>query len=537
MDIKPRRLADYKVRPYTKTLEYFDQYQGLHRQHQLEALIAATQADKGQIISPCGTGKTRVQVSLHVQGMIDLLAEYEYGVFLIASHRLSLNRQLLDQLVDATVRCGLSFDIIYLGSYRADLGKYYRKYHHLGYRPNVSRHLISTFPKEIEKFVAESREMFRNVIIASTYDSFDALKNIGTINLLTSDEAHNTIQKDFTANIRQVKDNIIKQYYFTATRKVAGDNGGMNNEDFYGKVLIDISPKLMLDRGEIVAPRLHVIDGKDDQTTNANNTDMLVKNTLEAFNKHKVMVKQHSILPDLIGAVLLVGCNSIEEMERIYNNDCMRALADTNVQAFAISSDGCYVNWVKCGKEQFFTQLNGLSESQDAIIFNVDMLTEGIDLPSITGVMPLRNLGLTKLIQMIGRALRLHPIDREKLYALPRALTPGDYQQYIKPYGYLIIPRHLSSIDENPEMIKIAKEFYSQYGTTPDIVIIQEKYIDHQPEKLSSMLPYDFDGGKDYDLEHMEMSLIDEANLSAFKEDMGALKGSQKLPPLKEIFQ
>lgn len=533
METKPR-LADYKVRPYTKTLDYFDQYQEHHRQHQLEALIAAHQADKGQIISPCGTGKTRVQISLHVQGMIDLLNDFEYGVFVIASHRLSLNRQLLDQLIDVAVRCGLPFDILYLGSdHRTDLNKYYVKYHSIGYKPEVSRHLISTNAKEIEAFVQQSRDLFRNVIIASTYDSFATLKNIGTINLLTADESHNTIQRDFTHNLSLVKDNILKQYYFTATRKVAGETGGMNDVQFYGPVLIDISPKDMLQRGEITCPKLHVIDGKDDQTTNTGNTDMLVKNTLEAYQKHRVMVKQYSVSPDSLGAKLLVGCNSIEEMERIYKDDVLKALLEGQVQVFAISSDGCYANWEHCSKEQFFTQLNALPDTQEALIFNVDMLTEGIDLPSITGVMPLRNLGLTKLIQMVGRALRLNLLDRTKLYG--DTLIPGDYQQYVKPYGYVIIPRHLSSIDENAKMIGMVRDFYKEYGTKPEELVIQEKFIDHQPESLESMLPFNFKGGKDYELEHTEMSLIDETNLFNFKHKMNALTGAQKLKPLQEL--
>lgn len=520
-----RRLSDYKIPYYTKNFGYFDRYLSNHRPHQIEAFWKALESNKGQIISPCGTGKTRIQASIHVQEMIRLNQNYDCGIFVIASHRLSLNRQLLNQVVDVAVNCGLPFDVLYVGSFKCDLNKYYTKYHHLGYGPRVSRHLASTNPKAIENFIQRARDEFRNVIVASTYDSFVCLKNIGLINITTYDEAHNTTQNDFKKNILEVKPNIMAEYYFTATRKIAGVDGGMNDKDFYGDILYDACPRLMLAAGEIVCPRLHRIKSQEGETTNATNTDMLIKNTIEAYRRHRQYVKRVSCDPDKIGAKLLIGCDGIVEMKRIYNDPTLKLFAST-MQAFAISSEGSYVNWEPCTKEEFFTKLNDLSDTEDAIIFNVDMLTEGIDLPSITGVMPLRNLGQTKLIQLIGRALRLHKLDRDNLYNTQ--LSPCDYTNYVKPYGYLVIPEHLASIDHYGEMIKIAGLFYSEYGTKAEQLLIDEKFIDHQPNELKSMIPFNFDSGKNYDLEHSESDLIDEINLHRLKEDLANLNDAEK---------
>lgn len=526
-----RRLSQYRVPQYNQNFDYFDEYCSHHRDHQVEAIAATQTSDKGQIISPCGTGKTRVQVSLHIQGMIDLTRKNESGVFCIASHRLSLNRQLLGDLVEVAIKCGLLFDVLYLGSYKCDLAKYYAKYHHLGYTTQVSNHLATTDAQEIEQFIAAAKAKGRHVIIASTYDSFARLKNIGQINLTTFDEAHNTTQDDFTDNITVVKSNLVRQYYFTATRKVAGSDGGMNNEEFYGKILFDAFPKQMLAAGEIVCPRLHRVRGADDQTTNTTNTGMLVKNIIEAYIRHRVAVKSSSCSPEEIGAKLLVGCNSIEEMLRIYND--IRSMSGS-MKVFAISSKGCCASWDKCGKEEFFTKLNAMSDAEDAIIFNVDMLTEGIDLPSITGVMPLRNLGLTKLIQMIGRALRLHKTDRQNLYA--GEAIPCDYSKYVKPYGYVVIPQDLATIDHYDEMIKQADLFYSEYGTKAEELIIDEKYVPIEPQTLDTMIPFPFKDGKDYDLEHELDSLVDEINLRHFREDMTALNQSQQAQYISNNF-
>lgn len=528
-----RRLADYKSPNYLKNFEYFDQYESDHREHQLAALFSSRLDDKGQIISPCGTGKTRIQLSLHIAEMIRLSNEYDRGVFAIASHRLSLNRELLSQIVDVAVNCGLPFDVVYIGSDRCDFSKYYTKYRHLGYKKENSKHLATTNSKEIEDFISESRENMRHVIIASTYDSFNKLKNVGTINLVTFDEAHNTTQNDFTSNIKDVKPNILKEYFFTATRKVAGETGGMNNENFYGKILIDISPKLMLNKGEIACPKLHIIQGENEEIAKSSNLDMIIKNTVEAFDRHSVFVKENSFDSNEIGTKLLIACNSIPEMIKIYNSNSLKAFANKNIKAFAISSDGSFTNWKSCSKEQFFIELNELSDTEDAIIFNVDMLTEGMDLPSITGVMPLRNLGQTKLIQLVGRALRLHKKDRAKLYS--NEIDIGDFNNYIKPYGFLVIPRHLASINEYGSMIEMAKKFYTEYGTMAEELVILENFNANKPEDLDSVIPQDSKDSKKYDLAHHELSLIDEINSSIFNDEFNS--APNKLKYLEEILE
>jgi hypothetical protein len=149
------------------------------------------------------------------------------------------------------------------------------------------------------------------------------------------------------------------------------------------------------------------------------------------------------------------------------------------------------------------------------------MLTEGMDLPSITGVMPLRNLGQTKLIQVIGRALRLLDFDRKRLYS--GELSPQDYQNYVKPYGYMIIVRHLSTLDENNRMIDIVKQFYSEYGIPVEQLVISSKFSPIKPEQLETQLPLILNDKSDYDLEHSEFDIVNQANLSMIKDDMDIL--------------
>ena len=490
---------------------FFDKYTELNREHQNAALVAARAAMIGQIVSPCGTGKTRIQICLHVAKLIELALQQEYGVTAIASHRLALNRQLCDELVDVMVRCGLSFDVLCIGSDRLDTKKYYVKYAEHGYTPDTSRQLGSLSSKEIEKFIEQARELGRHVLVVSTYNSIDRLQNVGLIDLLTHDEAHNIVREDFTENIGKVKLNVAREYFFTATRKVRGQHDGMKNIDFYGELLIDIKAQDMLNKGEIACPRIHSVGGANDETTSVYNTHMLVKNTIEAFEKHKEHIRADSFNHDEIGAKIIVGCVGIQEMNEIYNYPEFKEwAAKANVPCFSISSRGggaeCYVNGRKVSREEFFMELNGLSDAEDALIFNVDMLSEGIDLPAITGVMPMRNLDTIKLIQLLGRALRLTKRDRTRLYS--GEIVPGDYHKYVKPYGHLILPKHLNSCNEFERMKEIVRDIYVEYGTPIEELVIQDKYIKPVPNDLDSMIARDLDGGKDYQLQHTVMDVV-----------------------------
>ena len=123
--------------------------------------------------------------------------------------------------------------------------------------------------------------------------------------------------------------------------------------------------------------------------------------------------------------------------------------------------------------------------------------------------------------------MRLHKIDRKKLYN--GDIIPCDYNNYVKPYGYLVIPADLSTIDHHKEMIELAEAFYSEYRTQAEEFVIEEKFVPLKPQTLDSIIPFSIKDGKEYNLEHEFHSLIDEINLRHFQEDMRSLGASQQI--------
>jgi superfamily II DNA or RNA helicase len=71
------------------------------------------------------------------------------------------------------------------------------------------------------------------------------------------------------------------------------------------------------------------------------------------------------------------------------------------------SKNGAMINGKKVTRNQFLQDLKEGKE-HNALIFHYDILSEGIDVDGITGVCLMRNLGLAKLLQTIGRAVRIY---------------------------------------------------------------------------------------------------------------------------------
>lgn len=522
MQLNPyERLSSLKEdKPYVFNLANFDNFKEENRAHQTEAYESALSSNIGQIICPCGTGKTRIQACIIISDMIAKFNINKFGKYLIASHRLALNLQLIDPLIILAIKCGIPFDILFVGSGRQSFDNYYRKFKNIGFTPNVCRSLATTDSFKIEEFCKEAEEFHRNVIIVSTYHSIDRLNSIGTINIATCDEAHNTTEKRFNENIDVIKNNIESLYFFTATRKVKGQDGGMNDESFYGSILYDADPTTMLERGEIVQPRIHIIDSdNENDITKITNNTMLVKNVIEAFDKHRDYVKKPSYIENpqdknslinfssILEPKLLISFNSIDEMINIYLSSSLQEYCEkNNIKRFAISSESIFINDKEVSKQDFFKALNSLEDIDRAIICNVDILTEGIDLPTITGVMPMRNMSLIKLFQLLGRSLRLHKNDRDNLYN--NTFLPSDKKRYVKPFGWLIIPRHLATIDHWKEMEESLKMVWQEYKSPVEEMIIQERYVNADKDSLSSMLPNTFGSSKEFDLNHHPYDIV-----------------------------
>jgi len=478
---------------YKMNIAPFLKYLKTMRKHQKGAYLALTKNTIGQVSIPTGTGKTRLQVGIHLHEMIKATKHQSPGIYVIAAHRLVLCTQLLDEFTSLAIQCGLSFDILYIGSSKYDESYLFEKYRDKGITALDCDATSTTNSSVIKEAVESAQRNKRHVIAVSTYHSFSRMKVIKDIAMCTYDEAHTTISNDFMEEILQVKDNIRKNFFFTATRRVINKEFGMNDTSFYGEVIYEVSPRRMIDVGEIVAPKFHIIRTiREDKTYDKTDSDMLFKTVRESYVEHKKEIKSISFNGDRLGAKILISASGKEELFNIYDNpnfkeycksNGIRTFVFTSIAQGATTNQGYRVDFEEVSRSNALRMMQSLKDEEDALLFHIDILTEGIDLPSITGVMPFRNLNPVKLLQTIGRGARLFGEDRKRLYA--KEITPKEIAKFVKPYCWILLPEHFESLSNPQEIKNSLRTIFNNYETPVDEFLRDEDFTTRSDSTLA----------------------------------------------------
>lgn len=456
----------------------FDNWLRMNRDHQMEAYDIANKNSIGQISLPTGTGKTRVQIALHVSKMIKMSQNNTTGVFVIGAHRLALCSQLLTELIEVVVNAGLPFDILFIGSDRYSEDAVHCKFRKKGLNAYVNNAHSTTRRDEVLSAYQNAQSKQRHLIVVSTYHSWNKLDVLDTITQATYDEAHTLIGDSFMENITLVKPKIQHNFFFTATRRVQGDSEGMNNTDIFGEVLCEIAPRKMIQKGEIVPPKLHIIQTENDG--DYDNHTMLVNTVIAGYEQHRHLVKSHvskNFTDVELGAKMLISTTGNLEMFELHNDPRFKEYCISNeIAVFAFSSqEGVYCNFTKCSRSNALKLMNEMPDDEDAILIHIDILTEGIDVPSVTGVMPFRELNTVKLLQTIGRGARLLKCDRKGIYG--GDVAPMDFDSYVKPCVWVILPELFRSLGNSQAMRNTISTIVNSYEIPVEEYNTQDKYL------------------------------------------------------------
>lgn len=458
------------------------------REHQGEAVEAILKDDnsKGSVILPTGCGKTIIEAEIIKTKILECLSKGIIPVIKVNASRILLCFQLFEEVFKYLNSYGITAKYINFNSGNAD-DRYYvaelRKMNML-YREITSTTSAKSAKTEFDKAQKEGVSL----VVFSTYHSSERFADSGIVPDLTiHDEAHNLVSREFgkVAELPSKAD-----FFFTATMKVTeSDNDlGMNNEEKFDKIIYKKSAREMIEKGEMVAPRIHIIRARNYDKIDVEKTEAdystLFNSITNAFFAHDKQLKQDSYDATKIGAKILVVCRGQQdliEMVKTQTFKDFRAL-HPDVHVFALSSEFGLLNddihyrapVTNSKKFKFLKKLVKLPESDRCIIFHVDMVGEGINVPGITGVMPFRNCELSKFVQNIGRAARLHNDDRKRFYA--SEITPKETNKYIKPYSWIIIPTFLANSEGFADRFKgIISRLRDEYGITKENVLVSNE--------------------------------------------------------------
>jgi superfamily II DNA or RNA helicase len=444
--------------------------------YQLDAVTATDKNEKGIVCMPTGTGKTFVQASVITKEIQK--NEGKFGIYVINAPRIMLSYQLLKEVysflmyagIDArymSVHSGGSNDMQDLENIRIDAN------FNEGTNIQYAQIENGTSPILIKDFVEKAKREDLPVIFFSTYNSAERINEaipFEQINIVMNDESQYLVQEQFYDIIKIL--NTKRCYFFTATTiHTPSDQGrGMNNKDSYGEIIYLMTPREAIDRGKMVRPRMHFVITPDVTLYDKDDVqESIGKIISEAYTQHNYAIGHSS------EAKMLVTVKGVGDIERFFKSKEYKLLLRSGHRIYAVASDekiGNNINGEKVNRRVFLDRLkeDGRNTMLKLIILHYDILAEGIDVPGITGIMPLRSLGKAKFLQTYGRAARLDIDDRTAIES--GEVKPSELEKLMKPYAWVIIPTILNEDDDDKKHIEDLLRELRDYGFKPSEDII-----------------------------------------------------------------
>jgi superfamily II DNA or RNA helicase len=349
--------------------------------------VLTSNNDSGRIIMPTGSGKTSTEAEILRCSIIDNPS----GISLVVAPRIALLSQLIEE-------------------YRAKAGQHYLALaFHSGtnetdYTKVEWDENSTTNPDEIFDEYRRAQELTKSLVLFSTYASLHKLSPF-RFNLAIFDEAQYLVSEGYHEVAKNLKTD--RSLFFTATQKYTKfSNGrGMNNIGVYGDILYQVEAKTLIDRRCIVKPRLHYMK--------ATRADSKISTVIDEVINIAEKQSELTFADGMPVCKILYAMNGTSDVNKVIENiDCIHKKMP-GFKVFTIISNknkGAMVDGVKMTRKKFFKILR---ETDYCLIFHYDILSEGIDIDGITGVAILRSMTRSKLLQTIGRALRIYKANPE----------------------------------------------------------------------------------------------------------------------------
>jgi superfamily II DNA or RNA helicase len=384
------------------------------RPHQEECLEIQQQNDRGVICYPTGAGKTLV-------GIMDAMKRFMSPIpktIVIVAPRILLAKQLaneyLEHIKDVSVLCVHS-------------GK--------------NRHYKTTKPEIIQEWTQIHKS--RHKLIFTTYHS---LKKVKTSNIPVDtyifDEAHNSIRSDFFPVVEETKEEKSRAFFYTATPKYSYnyDKPGMNNTEVYGEIISSVAADYLVSQGFILNPELTVKHYEDSDN---------------------IPERDNHIITDVIDSEgidkLMVCAKTTKSIINLFaETDFLQAMKARDYSVLSITSmHGAFIDGETVDKDVFFKTLNewGKDDTKKFVLFQYSMIGEGINISCLNGVMFMRQMKVSGVLQNIGRCIRLHPNDAEGMKN--GSVIPGDTSTYTKPYGKVIVPVYNKTMERVANFVEL----------------------------------------------------------------------------------
>jgi type I site-specific restriction endonuclease len=373
------------------------------RPHQQRGSDSMAKYTKGQLIMPTGGGKTLTMI-------YDALREFQSETpqtIVIVAPRILLAEQLSAEFLEFITNAAV-FHV------------------HSG----ETHHESSTRALKISNWVESNHSHHK--LIVTTYNSLQRLVEAEIdVDTIYFDEAHNSVKRNFFPATEHFSDAARRCYFFTATRKtsVAIGKPGMNDVEVYGDIICRVSAPELVQGGYIVPPKVHSHKSKTTDECGGCPYERDKHNLIDIINTYGM------------DKVLVVSKKTKDIMGLTTQTDFQLQMEEMGYDVLHISSKfGAFINNQKVNREIFFDILNAYGKDVDKkfVVLHFDILAEGLNISCLNGVVFQRSTDYIKILQTVGRAVRLDPRDSKGIRE--GAITPGAVNSYSKKFGLVVTP-------------------------------------------------------------------------------------------------
>lgn len=367
-----------------------------HQEECLKAIRDFFQEEEnvsGRIVIPTGGGKSRIESI--VVDEFGVKQKDRRGASLVLFHRIALGQQHVGLGSSEEDKRGFRE---WIGMDDWVAAAFHSGEHYAPKGRSRYSECSTTNPETLQQFIAAQNNKGKYVIVFSTYHSYHKLTDV-SFDVMIADESQFLVQEKYF-NVYDTID-ARRKLCFTATEKwTDSDSGfGLNNESMFGPRVYEVKAAELIEQGIIVKPKIHVLETSSVETKS------------KIFDLCRRIAKYHADkFEKTLGfsKTLFAISNSNDLLEILKNQDKFRETLP-GYDIFIIHSReeiGVTKNGEEIKNRNEF--LDEIRASKNCLIFHYDILSEGIDISGITGVAILRSMNTCKLLQTVGRSLRLH---------------------------------------------------------------------------------------------------------------------------------
>ena len=355
------------------------------REHQQATVDALSEYNKGQVIVPTGGGKTMCMIKDAQREFNScdwdvILKAPDRKTIVIVAPRILLAHQLCEEFIQhIEINPLLQYKVLHVHS-------------------GETHHESTTSSDTILQWVEDNYRF--NKLIFTTYHSLHRIAQATDVlvDTIYFDEAHNSVQKNFIEAVEYHSIYSNRCYFFTATPKHSNTphKSGMNDEDIFGKVLVNVPAPKLVDDGVILPPKVitKTIDLPDDSRHKYEHDCDSIVSTIDEVGVNKILICARATKQ-------IVGLVSQTEFvkELTYRGYSIM---------YITSKTGAFIDGKKVNREKFFTILNewGKDKEKKFIVMHHSILSEGISVKGLEAALFLRNMDYIGISQTIGRVIR-----------------------------------------------------------------------------------------------------------------------------------